>query len=247
MNPELHQAASKGDIQRFERVPAEELNDIVMIPTGNTILHTNIIFQDPEDEKTIFVEQILEKRPSLLLKVNADGDTALHFAAKFGCVNIIKVLIEHLNNEENRELELPTVKQMLRMINNDGNTALHLAVQFDNLEVAKRLIEEDHEYMYPPNSYGKPPLFIAVERDHQMMVTLILDRCSSIAYEGPDGMTALHKTASQVWGCKFLFSSSVNLYDNFFKKKLICLWQNLNLIYLWENEISDLSFNKRHA
>ncbi|GAY55559.1 hypothetical protein CUMW_165090 [Citrus unshiu] len=116
-----------------------------------------------------FKDMAREKCPSLLLQVNAKGETPLHVAAKFGHSDIVRFLVERakLPQHENEELEsgVGAAWQMIRMANNEKNTALHEAACCENVDVVKILTKEDPDYPYSANNYGKTPLYMAADPD----------------------------------------------------------------------------------
>ncbi|CAL5392616.1 unnamed protein product [Camellia sinensis] len=120
---------------------------------------------------------------------NVKGDTALHLAAREGQQDSVNALIEcakKLDAEGTVELESGSTmtKKMLRAANEDGDTALHDAVRL--------LTEEDPEYTYMANNEAETPLYIAAKRRHHQVVSQILKTCTTLAYGGPGGRTALH-------------------------------------------------------
>ncbi|KAI8002396.1 Protein ACCELERATED CELL DEATH 6 [Camellia lanceoleosa] len=83
--------------------------------------------------------------------------------------------------------------EMLRATNKDNDTALHMAVRHRHyLRVVEWLTKEDPEFTHPPNNAKETPLYLATERQCNDMVSMILKNCTSPAYGGPKGQTALH-------------------------------------------------------
>ncbi|KAK4855051.1 hypothetical protein QYF36_003526 [Acer negundo] len=190
---QLFKAAADGDIEPFKRIDQQQLClNLITTPIKNTILHINISSQEASMK---FVEEILEICPSLLLQVNAQGDTPLHFAAKFEHIAIVDVLIKLARAQRDQESErgIGAVRQMLRMTNNKGNTALHEAMQYKGVRgLVKILVKEDPDFLYSANNIGETPLYIAAEIGFLQGAIELLKNCSSVAHEGPNGKTALH-------------------------------------------------------
>ncbi|KAK9183146.1 hypothetical protein WN944_026295 [Citrus x changshan-huyou] len=185
--PNLFNAAAAGDAETFKRnTTSDEIESLLTAQTKNTILHINIISQKRKNGSTKFIGEMLDKCPSLLLQVNAKGDTPLHLAAKFGHSNIVSFLIERAKL---------AAWQMMRMTNNEKNTALHEAVCHGNVQVVKILTKQDPDYPYSENKYGKTPLYMAAEGRYSEMVIELLENCTSVSHEGPNGKTALHAAA----------------------------------------------------
>ena len=198
-DPKLLKAAADGNAEPFKDMAREVIESLLTLQTRNTILHINIMCQDAENASTNFVEEILKICPALLIQVNAKGDAPLHVAAKFGHSDIVRVLIDRAklaqDGDEEPESGVEAARQMIRMVNNKKNTALHDAMFPGNMEVVKILTREDPDYPYSANDYGKTPLYIAAESESSDMVLTLLENCTSLSHEGPNGKTALHAAA----------------------------------------------------
>ncbi|GAY42371.1 hypothetical protein CUMW_066320 [Citrus unshiu] len=201
IDPILFKVAAAGNSEPFKDMAREVIESLLTAKTKNTILHISIISQERENVSTKFVAEILEKCPSLLLQVNAKGNTPLNVAAKFGHSDIVRVLVERakLPQHENEELEsgVGAARQMIRMTNNEKNTALHEAVCHQNVDVVEILTKEDPDYPYSANNYGKTPLYMAAESRCSNMVLALLENSTSVSHEGPNGKTALHAAAME--------------------------------------------------
>ncbi|KAK0606578.1 hypothetical protein LWI29_000981 [Acer saccharum] len=218
MDPQLYDAAVEGNIEPFKDT-VRDLDSIVT-PNKNTILHINIMSRNRssmETASTKFMEDILDRCPSLLLQVNVNAETPLHVAAKCGHSDMVEFLIKSTAKTQDEDLESDTVeclikstaktqdeelesgigasRRILRMTNNEGNTALHEAVKYEHLDVVKILTKEDPDFTYTSNNRGETPLYIAAAKHSLEVVVEILQTCTSPAHEGPDQMTALHVAA----------------------------------------------------
>jgi len=159
MEPELYEAAEVGNINPFKDLPT--LNEL-LTPKKNTILHVYLENQRRGSKSTDFVGQIIDMCPQLLLQANTKGETPLHFAARYGHSNAVKVLIDRAKtlaiDPENGPAE---EKKMLRMTNEEKDTALHVAARNIQAKVVKILTEEDPYFSYSANVHGETPLYIA--------------------------------------------------------------------------------------
>ncbi|TYH78430.1 hypothetical protein ES332_D04G225800v1 [Gossypium tomentosum] len=148
-----------------------------------------------------FIEQILGKCPSLLLQMNAKGQTPLHVAARYGHSAIVKLLIKSCAKARDGDLEqgmgqISAVREMLRIRDEESNTALHEAAGCGNVEVVKALLEfEDPDFQYSANKKQETPLYIAARRGYGGMLSILLDKSKSTAHGGPLGRTVLHAAA----------------------------------------------------
>jgi len=161
MEPKLHKAAEAGNINPFkDRLPTSLIE--LLTPQNNTILHVYLDNQRTESVSTDFVGQIIDMCPQLLLQANTKGETPLHFAARYGHSNAVKVLIDRAKNLAiDPENGLAEIKKMLRMTNEERDTALHVAARNIQARVVKRLTKVDPEFSYSANVHGETPLYIA--------------------------------------------------------------------------------------
>lgn len=213
MDSKLYRAAQKGEIEDFKQTKPElELHQL-LTPDNNTVLHIHITsltekrgeqpniraeLEDISDEgKTAFVREILKLCPALLRQPNKRGDTPLHVAARYGHGVLVKFLIEQAKADD-RDGDVESgdkaVKEMLRSGNSVKDTALHEAARFGHVEVARVLVEEDCGFQYDANNDGETPVYIAAERKHREIVSLMLEKCTTVplATGGPCGRTVLH-------------------------------------------------------
>eukprot|EP00257_Ricinus_communis_P023414 XP_015583393.1 ankyrin repeat-containing protein NPR4 isoform X1 [Ricinus communis] len=192
MSLDLYKAAEDGKIDPFKNFAGPL--DLLVTPIKDTILHLNLA--SPSERSTSFVKEALDMCPQILLQINADGDTLLHIAARYGHLDIVKLLIEH-TRAQHQDLESAgeAVRQMLRMTNKSKETALHEAARNDHPDLVELLIEQDPDFVHSSNDFGETPLYLASERGHLEVVVIMLKACTSLAYGGPNGKTALHAAA----------------------------------------------------
>ncbi|XP_022722157.1 ankyrin repeat-containing protein At5g02620-like [Durio zibethinus] len=208
----LFKAAADGDVEAFS--DCQVALDCLVDGSQNTVLHIysrtggrlvvkNVrafpCFQKRVFEREFsinFVEQLVNKCPSLLLQRNANWEIPLHIAARHGHSGIVKVLIERANvvlhEDPERGLDATGARQMLRMRDEEENTAFHLAARYGHLDVLRLLVKEDPDFDFSANTSGETPLYLAAEGGYHGMVTEMLDNCKSTVYGGPNGRTALH-------------------------------------------------------
>ncbi|KAG6730471.1 hypothetical protein I3842_01G081600 [Carya illinoinensis] len=210
MDPIIYKAAAHGNLEALEQYHISDPLDGFLTVNKNTIIHiciSSILVE--EDSHAVggtdqvsaakFVKDVLDKCPSLLLKANTEDDTPLHVAARYGHASIVKVLIEH-QKSQHQDLECGRVveatTEMIRKLNKERDTALHEAVRHNHIEVVKQLLMEvDPEFSFGANVAGETPLYLAAERCFPDLVSEILNKLKSPAYDGPLGRTALHAAA----------------------------------------------------
>jgi ankyrin repeat protein len=160
MEPELYKAAEAGNINPFTDLPTS-LNEL-LTPKKNTILHVHLEKQRRGSKSTDFVGQIIDMCPPLLLQANKKREIPLHFAARYGRSNVVRVLIDRAKaRPTDLESGVTEAKKMLRMANEEQDTALHVAARNIQAQVVEILTKEDPEFSYSTNVHGETPLYIA--------------------------------------------------------------------------------------
>ncbi|CAL5337540.1 unnamed protein product [Camellia sinensis] len=241
MDSKLYNAAMEGNINIL-KLNKEHLN-LQLTPNKNTVLHIAALFGQTE------------------------CDTALQLAAREGQQDSVNALIEcakKLDAEGTVELESGSTitKKMLRAANEDGDTALHDSVRLYCHQIKlhwfkifsvlvpkpnsiRLLTEEDPEYTYMANNEAETPLYIAAKRRHHQVVSQILKTCTTLAYGGPGGRTALH--ASVICNNEVLLHWWMG-YSSIFKKMDRKMWNALPFVALWTlwKVRNEYTFNEIH-
>ena len=144
-----------------------------------------------QEEKWEKVVNVYENLPSIqTAKLTASKETALHIAVSEGEEDIVKRLVEVIENPQ----------ATLSIKNDEGNTPLHLAALIGNVGICKCIVEKNEELLDCRNYKGETPLFLAALRG-QNNAFLYLD---PICIEGQnkyyrrrsDGQTILHVAIS---------------------------------------------------
>lgn len=194
MDREFYRAALEGNKDAFKDKGNEIEN--ILTPQKNTILHVHLTAYSDGISET-FLEYILSMCPALVMKSNAEGETLLHIAARYGHSTVVNMLIKHAKDlsttNNNNDEVVGKEKLLIRAINEKKNTALHLAVCFHHIEIVEILTKEDPSHPYFGNGENETPLYLAAERAYWDVMLKILETCTSpINQDGPNGRTALH-------------------------------------------------------
>ncbi|CAN1763545.1 Ankyrin repeat-containing protein At5g02620 [Linum perenne] len=114
--------------------------------------------------------------------------------ARYGHEHVVKVLISRAEGHGCADLEDGAAfgNALLRITNVMQDTALHEAVRNNNFSVVNLLTKEDPHFMYLPNKAVGTPLYIAAERGYNDISSHLLESCTSLLFQGPNGRTALH-------------------------------------------------------
>lgn len=212
LDPELYKAASKGDIQLFERIHHEQQSEAeIDVPNrtlhkdgrssyisgvtycGDTILHIATHFGHVEMARRICAENKhhLTTRNNML-------ETPLHYAAKTGNCKLVAIFIDLAKGEGSDVLQ-----ELLLRRNKDGETALYQAVLQSHVGIVEMLIDPNiHEVQFEdsiasiPNNKNISHVYLAIMQNSLMIANLLIrslpNNVSRAAYVGPQGQTALH-------------------------------------------------------
>jgi Ankyrin repeats (3 copies) len=151
---------------------------------GDTALHTAAYFGQLEE-----ATRIIQINRSLLLEVNINDETSLHYAAQVGKHKAVEHLIKMAQGD----------LFMIKRQNRDGETALYQAVHNKHLAVVKILLHHDPNLAKIPNNNNVSPLYLAAMRESPDVVACLIQylhgKVSPEAYVGPAWKTALHAAA----------------------------------------------------
>ncbi|KZV14937.1 ankyrin repeat-containing protein [Dorcoceras hygrometricum] len=179
---ELYLAAKNGNLNDFSSTldryvsPVEILSGVS--PIGNNFFHIAAVHGNEG-----IVNYIATKDPSIVLRKNLDGDTALHLAAKAGDESMVKALVQihHdllglYKSESQADIEYEADENnLLRATNEKGNTALHEASINGRYSIVQCLIKEDPDLLYYRNKQKKYALYLAAAAGFANCVSSILE------------------------------------------------------------------------
>ena len=131
----LYKAATEGNIGVL--VENKDRFEQQVTPTNNTVLHVTAQFCDTANN----MREILGTKPSLLLRVNSRGETALHIAARNGHSSTVEALIGFAKTQSrDPESVVEITEQMVRTTSENKDTALHEAVRNNHLDLVNLLV-----------------------------------------------------------------------------------------------------------
>ncbi|XP_008226969.1 PREDICTED: ankyrin repeat-containing protein At5g02620-like [Prunus mume] len=184
MDPSVYEAAESGDVGFFRRADAS-----IDLLCQKTPAHNSIFHIAAEYKQIHFFRDVLDDLSLLFWAPNKKGNTPLHVAARVGCDEIVKLLIEHAKKlvhiqgaDEERGPTNGEANKLLRMTNFEEDTALHVAIRCGHVEVVNLLMAEDPGLC----SFG----------GNLEATQLLMQRASSVSYVlDKSGMSALHVAA----------------------------------------------------
>ncbi|KAI6699521.1 hypothetical protein NL676_013845 [Syzygium grande] len=199
MQPELYEAAMSGDFDSLMKLLDNDHSECML--NQKTPMDNNVLHIAARHKQASFVEQLIYQHPSggsLLWQEDYKGHTPLHTAARVGCVDIVRVVIDYLRSSPHGDIEGGRLVDLLRKANDDKETALHQAVRNGHSLAVKLLVEADPTLCDVSNCDDESPLYLAAAQGFFDIAELILDASpppspsSSSSTKGPKGMTALH-------------------------------------------------------
>lgn len=142
-----------------------------------------------------FIANCPESLRKNLFKRSEYNTTPLHYAAKAGKADIIRILLENCLDEN--------CKDMLFQPNQLGNTPLHFAAQQENPEVVEIILKECpkeiRNLLFKPNKYGLNPFDYAITKNLNMAKMIFEKFPEPIKNEcflpDQEGNTCLHEVA----------------------------------------------------
>ncbi|BFG28849.1 hypothetical protein CerSpe_151230 [Prunus speciosa] len=193
MDPSLYKAARSGDLG-FLRIARDNNASNSFLdqktPKDNNILHVAAEFKQID----FFKKAGLDDQSPLFWATNKKGNTPLHVAARVGCHEVVKFLIEHAQ----KTLIDPAYKELLRKTNSQKDTALHVAVRNGHVGVVTLLVKADAQLCSFTNSANESPLFLAVRNGSADIVLYILNESPILpSFHGTNGVTALHMAVTR--------------------------------------------------
>ncbi|KAH9329142.1 hypothetical protein KI387_001250, partial [Taxus chinensis] len=159
-----------------------------------------------------------ERGSHLLSEVTPGGNTALHLAAYYNHLEIVRVLLQYLPSEhlgvqnlqgntaiheaakagwyEIVNLLLASNKDAGNIVNNAGETALFKACEGGHLDIVKKLLPYTSSEHDNRTSDGQTPLHSAIFKGHTGVIEILLEHRSELLRKvDHSGRTPLHSAA----------------------------------------------------
>ena len=207
-NTPLHSAAFYGDVEMVQVLLKYEADVNAQAFAGRTPL-------DYASEGFYFgattnIALSLSKVARLLLEHGADvnarsnhHDIPLHFAAKYGRVEVVRVLLEHVANlgmeDDDGKTAIQAVSEYVNARDSDGQTPLHFASRGPSMEgpnialslssVARLLLEHGADVNARGDDHSTS-LHVAVQYGRAEVVRVLLEHGANVAAKDQDGKTA---------------------------------------------------------
>lgn len=170
-----------------------------LLTKAGVILKNRTIFDEYEsfDGSTDRIKFILMRfaTSTYFGKVDSYKETALHLAVYYEHTKLVALLIDAARYLQHDSYDSTSrFEAFVRQGDDEMNTALHLAVEKGNMDIVKLLVQADPSYLHAQNSYSETPIYLAARLGYNDIVKVICRACTTPAFDGPGGSTALHAT-----------------------------------------------------
>ncbi|KAK9666792.1 hypothetical protein RND81_14G211700 [Saponaria officinalis] len=195
MHREVYEAAENGSVvvlqqhNNWKQEKTARQNNVLHVHLGKP-LKKNCRGVVTDHVCMSFIQYVVDETTddSLLLHSNDSGDTPLHFAARFGHTDAVKVFLARAKVVSAR---------LLNKANKCKDTALHDAARAGHANIVMMLVEAGSENAlhYMPNNLQETPHFLAAERGCFKSFNSIVEHTADLTvldHKGPCGQTALH-------------------------------------------------------
>jgi ankyrin repeat protein len=181
---EYSQHLKEADVAFYDSIRQASITDMAKDQDLNQVLAVNFLWKAIEAGHKDIVLKLIEKMtPEQIGAKNADGQTALHMAARKGSTEIAAALIEKMNSEQ------------IAAKNQYTQTALHLAANRGHKDIVLKLIEKmTPEQIGAKTSMGFTALHMAAEAGHKDIFLKLMEQMTSeqVGAKNADGQTDLH-------------------------------------------------------
>ncbi|GMG98589.1 hypothetical protein Nepgr_000429 [Nepenthes gracilis] len=145
---------------------------------GKSALWRTRCFMLPASHENLGIMQLIGLHcPSMIMKQNSNGDTALHVAAGSGChfvvCTLLRLWLQGDQVDYRATYEIIDDLNLLRVRNKKGNTALHEAMINGHKHCAFLLIDKDPEVSYFLNMKGESPLYLAAKAGYEETINFM--------------------------------------------------------------------------
>jgi ankyrin repeat protein len=180
---------------------------------GRTVIHYAAKSNSPKVIKAVY-----KLFPTLLLKVDNGGGTAIHLAAELGNTAAIEML-DRLDQSHT----------LMKRVDHHGKNAIHTAALYGKPEAIEMLNRLDPTLLTKVNIFGKTAMHLAAENGNAAAIEMIdrLDQTHTLLTRaGSDGKTPMQLAVARqdkevIAKIQELMNDSINVFGHIFSKKKI--------------------------
>ncbi|CCH41444.1 Ankyrin [Wickerhamomyces ciferrii] len=153
------------------------------------------------DGKILTVKGLVAENPKLVLKKDLDERVPLHWAASFGHLEIVSVLLNPTKFQSDsipKEQKIkPFTIDIDEFVDEAGWTPLHIASSVGNLDIVQLLLKNDPEPdVNLQSNNGSTPIHLATSKKHLGVVKELIKHGASVRIKDKRSQYPLHRAAS---------------------------------------------------
>ena len=172
----LHLKRSKIIFQHLNTKEGDIIRKMVTMKDGGLTMLQCACLYGHKDVTKVILEQVKDDTALLtdlvLLKNDADGDTALHGASMYGYIDVINILFGYIKGHSN------VLETLIRCPNKTETTALHYACQYGFPDIVEVLFKHANKHMVTEmvklrDKYDRTTLYLACQYGRNNVVAFL--------------------------------------------------------------------------
>ena len=167
------------------------------------------------------IQYLLNNGAKVNTTLGAESTTLLHIAADKSSINTMRILLEWIEKDQNRDKlteavdvagDNVTLKRLIEQPDSDGRTPLHYAAEYGRLNIVNLLLTHGAN-LEARNNAGQSPLYFASNSGHLAIVEALVAHGADPTIGNDSGATPLYSAAryGHLKTVEFLRSKDVDI------------------------------------